>query len=35
MGNLIWLWIGIGIIVISALLFWIYDEWKWSRKIDK
>lgn len=27
-------WIGVGIIVIGGLIFWVFSERKWSKEID-
>lgn len=35
MPNLLWLWVGVGIVVVGGLLAWVWDEWRWTRGVDK
>ncbi len=31
MDNLLWLWVGVGIVVIGGLIAWVWDERRWTR----
>ena len=35
MASLNWLWIGIGIVVIGGLLWWVFHEWNKYRSNKK
>ena len=35
MTDPLWLWVGVGIVVIGALLYWVWEERRWSKELDK
>jgi len=31
MADPLWLWVGVGIVVVGGLVWWGWEEMKWSR----